>query len=111
MTESAAEQAQLIHESNEIRVKDLEAKSGGQASLENAFDALKILVHLEHISTHLGIADEVALDFEGRRAAMLSEIESTYAKMLAAREEAQRLAILSGGGQAQPGPRIVRQGK
>lgn len=92
-----ADMALTIHESNEIRVRDLEAKSGGQASLENAFDALKMLVLLEHVAVELGVIDRANLDFEGRRADMLSKIETQYEQMLKARDMAERQARLAGG--------------
>jgi hypothetical protein len=93
--DSLDEMIALLHESNEVRVRDLEAKSGGQASLENAFDALKILTLVEHIALSLEVLDEAMLDFEGKRATMLSGIEDKYAEMLAAREAAQRAAALT----------------
>ena len=92
-----ADMAELLRESNEVRIRDLEAKTNGQASLENAFDALKMLVLLEHISLELGVKDGAELDFEGRRAEMLTKIETQYAQMLAAREAAERQARLAGG--------------
>lgn len=106
--------ARIIRESNDVRVQQLEAKSGGQVSLENAFDALKMIALLENLCAHLGITETAMLDFEGRRAEMLSKIEHQYEQMLAAREAARRQQVLSGGvGQQVPppgaaGPRIVR---
>ena len=91
------EMVALLHESNEVRVRDLEAKSGGQASLENAFDVLKMLVLLEHIALRLEALDEALLDFEGKRAEMISKIEDQYGEMLAARDLAERQAKLTSG--------------
>jgi hypothetical protein len=91
-----AQMAELLHDANEVRVRDLEAKSGGQASLENAFDALKMIVMLEHICAWADINDATMLDFEGRRAEMLSDIEHKYEQMVAARDAAERQQRLTG---------------
>ena len=82
----------LLRDSNNERVANLEAKSGGQASLENAFDALRILTFIEHVALTVQCFDEASLDFEGRRANMLGRIEDTHAQMVAARDLAQREA-------------------
>lgn len=87
--------AELLHDSNEGRVRDLEAKSNGQASLENAFDALKMIVMLEHLVAWADIGDATYLDFEGRRAKMIGDIEDRYAQMLAARQTAERQQALT----------------
>jgi hypothetical protein len=89
------EMVALLHESNEVRVRDLEVKTGGQASLENAFDVLKMVVLLEHIGLRLEVLDEAMLDFEGKRAEMLTKIEDQYGQMMAAREAAERQAKLT----------------
>ena len=90
---------QLLHDSNEARVAELEARTGpqGKGSLENAFDALKMIVLLEQICFHLDITDAAMLAFEGKRAEMLTGIETKYAQMLAAKEAAERQARLGGG--------------
>lgn len=91
--------AQLMHDSNESRVANLEAKAGpgNEGSLENAFDALRMMVFLEQIALKLEITDVCALDFEGRRANMLTGIENKYAQMLAAKQRAESQQRLAGG--------------
>jgi hypothetical protein len=91
------EQADLLHEDNAIRVMNLEAKTNNPGSLENAFDALKMLTYLEHIALELEIADKCRLDFEGRRADMLTTIELKVEEMRVARATAERQARLAGG--------------
>lgn len=98
----------LMHDSNELRVKALEeaAGPGQQGSLENVFDSLRMIVYIEQIAAKLDISELCALDFEGRRAKMLTNIEETYAKMKAARDAAERAQRLAGGpAQGRPGPR------
>jgi hypothetical protein len=111
--------AALMHDSNEVRVSALEEKAGPnqQGSLENAFDALRMLVFLEQIAYKLEVSALANLDFEGRRAKMLTAIESKYAEMLAAQQAAQRAARLAGGTGGPPvgpppgsGPRPMRRG-
>jgi hypothetical protein len=110
----AGEAARRIRESNEARCRNLEAKSGGQVNLENAFDALKMIVMLENICAELDISDTTGLDFEGRRAEMLDKIEQQYEQMFEAREAARRQQVLAGGMDPRrvpppgAGPRIVR---
>lgn len=100
--------AQVMHESNEMRVNALEEASGHPGSLENAFDALKILTFLEQIAYKLEISDVAMLDFEGRRAGMLNNIEEKFAQMKEAREAAERQQRLAGGGVINPGTMPIR---
>jgi hypothetical protein len=109
-----AEQAQLLAEDNDDRVSVLENKTAGPGSMENAFDALKMLTYLDNIVLALGIADQARLDFEGRKARMLSLIEVKVTEFSEAREAAERQARVSswaggpigirGGVPMRPGP-------
>ena len=103
-----AEQAQILRTNNEARCRALEALGPPGTSLENAFDALRIIVLLEHLVSHWDLTDEVNLDFEGRRSGMLEAIEQNYAQMKEAAEAARRQQVLTGDGGPPRGPRIVR---
>jgi hypothetical protein len=81
-----------LRDANEVRVAALEEKAGGQASLENAFDALRILTFIERIAVTVQCYDEAAQDFEERRSEMLSDMEQRFAEMVAARDLAAREA-------------------
>jgi len=87
-----ADDARLLREANDVRVRALETKSGGQVSLENAFDVLRILLFLDAITINLGIFDATLEHFEEARAEMLTKIEQTHAQMLAAKLTAERAA-------------------
>jgi hypothetical protein len=104
--EDIDEMVGLMHASNESRVEALEEKAGpnNAGSLENAFDALRMMVFLEQIAAKLDISAVAHLDFEGRRAAMLTKIEATYANMLAARQAADRAQRMGAGPQLRPVP-------
>jgi hypothetical protein len=108
------EAAAVLYRSNEARVKELEETTNGQVSLENAFDALKMIVLLEHIARATGCFEPAAFVFEAKRAEMLTKIEATVADMREARDAAQRQAVLTGGPGIPPpgaGPRIIRGGR
>ena len=111
-TMTAGEQAEIVHQMNEEGASLSSMQAAGQpGSLENAFDAVKMLVLLEHIATDLDVRDVAMLDFEGRRAKMLDAIETKYRQgqeAMAAAERAQRLAGgptgRRGGQRMVPGP-------
>ena len=84
-----------LRESNENRVAALEAKTNGQQSLDNAFDALRILTFVEQIAVTVQCVDEAELAFETKRADMLCDIEERYEQMMAAKEAAERQQTLT----------------
>lgn len=92
-----AKQAGLIKGLNDARVNALELESGQPGSLENAFDALKMMVLLEHVANELNCYDESMLDFEGRRSGMIDTIEGKWREMKEAMEAAERQQRLGGG--------------
>ena len=81
-----------LREDNRNRVAALEARTNGQQSLDNAFDALRILTFVEHIAERVQCLDEAELDFETKRADMLCDIEERFEQMVAAKEAADRQA-------------------
>ena len=88
----SAEPWRLLRDANEVRVAALEEKAGGQASLENTFDVLRILLFLDAITINLGIFDATLEHFEEARADMLTKMEDRFAQMVAALEAAERQA-------------------
>jgi hypothetical protein len=112
-----AEASDALREMNDARVAELEAKTENRVSLENAFDVLYLLTYLETVAVALGVKDQAELWFQERRGAKITEIAEQYDKMVAARDEAERIARLGGptgrrdGVRMAPGPGgIVRPG-
>jgi hypothetical protein len=76
----------FLMDENERRVRALFKASAGTVDLENAFDFQKIATYVTHIALDLGILDRADLDFQGRKATMLDEIERQYDEAMRDRE-------------------------
>lgn len=84
---------------NARRVSELLEASGGQADLTNAFDMLEIQTMLRHLIAAAGpeVQLESELDFGNEVSLKLDDIEDKYTQFAAAREVAERQAMLQGG--------------
>lgn len=95
----AAEARDFLALDNQRRVKELLEASGGQADLTNAFDILEIQIMLRHLLHAAGekVELESELEFGNEVSLKLDDIEDKYTQFAAAREVAERQAMLSGG--------------
>lgn len=72
-----------LRESNENRIEKLENQADPErpGSMENTFDALRILTFVEQIALHVGCFDDASLDFETKRADHLEKMEQMFAEI------------------------------
>jgi hypothetical protein len=98
----AAEARDFLALDNARRVSELLETSGGQADLTNAFDMLEIQIMLRHLIHAAGpkVELEAELEFGNEVSIKLDDIEDKYEKFAAAREIAERQAMLQGGPRA-----------
>lgn len=101
----AREARDFLKLDNERRRTELFEASEGQVDLTNAFDLLEALVLLRHlVGKDAELSLGATLDFENQVSLKLDEIQTKYEEFQAAREVAQRQAVLQGN--APPGTPI-----